>query len=174
MGRCLGRRRRACEDRFSARLSQGSGDQKAEVEHLARLADQLLMLARADAGALHPAAESVDVADFLHETAARWIVAADRKGVRLDVSAPDHGTVVADPGLLRRVLDNLLDNAVRYAPDGTSVHLRAYVDDAGWNFEVTDQGPGVPIEYRARLFERFARPDGVRSREVGGAGLGLA
>jgi heavy metal sensor kinase len=148
--------------------------QMAEVEHLARLADQLLMLARADAGALHPAPEPVDVADFLHETAARWAGAADQKGRHIDVSAPDSGRVVADPSLLRRVIDNLVDNALRYAPEGTAVLLRAYPANAGWNFEVADRGPGVPAEYRDHLFQRFARPDGARSRDAGGAGLGLA
>ena len=148
--------------------------QIAEVEHLARLSDQLLMLARADAGALHPAQEAVDVADFLHETAARWFLAADRKGRHIDVSAPDSGQVMADPSLLRRVVDNLIDNAVRYAPEGTTVRLRAYPANSGWNLEVADDGPGVPLEYREHLFERFARPDGARARDAGGAGLGLA
>jgi heavy metal sensor kinase len=148
--------------------------QLTEVEHLARLADQLLILARADAGALRPAPEKVDVADFLHETAARWSAAAEANGRRVNVSAPDSGQVMADPSLLRRVLDNLVDNALRYAPEGTGVTIGAYPANSGWNFEVTDQGPGVPLEYRDRLFQRFARPDGARTRGSGGAGLGLA
>jgi heavy metal sensor kinase len=148
--------------------------QLTEVEHLARLADQLLILARADAGALRPAPEAVDVADFLHETAARWAAAAELRGRRVDVAAPDSGYVMADPSLFRRVLDNLVDNALRYAPEGTGVMLRAYPANSGWNFEVSDQGPGVPVEYRDRLFQRFARPDGARTRGTGGAGLGLA
>jgi signal transduction histidine kinase len=145
-----------------------------EVKHLARLADQLLMLARADAGALNPAPTIVDVADFLHETAARWSVAADQQGRHIDVSAPDSGEVMADSSLLRRVVDNLIDNALRYAPEDTGVLLRAYPANFGWTFEVADLGPGVPSEYRDHLFERFARPDGARTRDAGGAGLGLA
>jgi heavy metal sensor kinase len=148
--------------------------QLIEVEHLARLADQLLILARADAGALQPASEAVDVADFLHETAARWSAAAALSGRHVNVSAPDSGRVMADPSLLRRVLDNLMDNAFRHAPEGTGVMLRAYPAGSGWNFEVADEGPGVPVEYRDRLFQRFARPDGARTRGTGGAGLGLA
>ncbi|MDQ2935234.1 MAG: HAMP domain-containing protein, partial [Chloroflexota bacterium] len=84
-----------------------------EVEHLSRLSDQLLILARADAGALVPAKEPVDVADILHETAARWGSSAHEHGIRLDVIAPSSGHMDADPALLRRVLDNLLDNALR-------------------------------------------------------------
>jgi signal transduction histidine kinase len=81
---------------------------------------------------------------------------------------------MADPLLLRRVVDNLVDNALRYAPRGTAVRLGAYRESSGWNFEVADQGPGVPVEYREHLFERFARPDADRNPGARGAGLGLA
>jgi signal transduction histidine kinase len=147
---------------------------RVEVDHLSRLADQLLILARADAGALQAAREPVDVADFLHETAARWEVVAEERGTHVEVSAPSSGHVEADPALLRRVLDNLLENAVTHTPKGTAVELRGYAANGGWNVEVADQGPGVALEDRARLFTRFARTDSARSPENGGAGLGLA
>ena len=145
-----------------------------EVEHLSRLADQLLILARADAGALLPAKEPVDVADFLHETAARWEGVAVEHGTLLVVSAPSSGRMDADPALLRRVLDNLIENAFRHTAEGTEVVLRGFASDGGWNLEVADKGPGVAPEDRARLFTRFARTDSARSPENGGAGLGLA
>jgi heavy metal sensor kinase len=145
-----------------------------EVDHLSRLADHLLILARADAGALVPEIEDVDVADFLHEVAARWETVAEQQGVRIEVGAPTAGRMGADPRLIRRVLDNLLDNAVRHAPPGTAVQLRGYLSDGGWNLEVSDQGPGVPPERRDQLFARFARLDTARTRDGGGAGLGLA
>ena len=147
---------------------------QVEVEHLSRLADQLLILARADAGALLPAKDPIDVADFLHETAARWEDIAVEHGIRLEVSAPSSGRMDADPALLRRVLDNLIENAFRHTPEGTAVVLRGYASDGGWNLEVADQGQGVALEDRARLFTRFARTDSARSPENGGAGLGLA
>jgi heavy metal sensor kinase len=147
---------------------------QGEVDHLTRLTDQLLMLARADAGALKPAKEAVDVADFLHETGARWEPVAERRSVRMEVSAPASGYVQGDPALLRRVMDNLVDNAIRYTGEGTSVALRGYASNGGWNVDVVDQGPGIPTEYRTQLFSRFARPDTARSPEDGGAGLGLA
>lgn len=147
---------------------------QGEVDHLTRLTDQLLMLARADAGALKPAREPVDVADFLHETGARWEPAAERRNVRVEVSAPASGYVDGDPALLRRVMDNLVDNAIRYTGEGTSVALRGYASNGGWNVDVVDQGPGIPPRYRSELFSRFARPDMARSAEDGGAGLGLA
>jgi heavy metal sensor kinase len=147
---------------------------REEVDHLSRLSDQLLILARADAGALVPAKEDVDVADFLHETAARWEEVAKAQGSRLEVIAPSHGRMEADPALLRRVVDNLIDNAVRYNADGAAVELRGYRDNGGWNVEVADQGPGIPADHRDKLFTRFARADSARSPEDGGAGLGLA
>jgi two-component system OmpR family sensor kinase len=146
----------------------------AEVDHLSRLADHLLVLARADAGALEPDREPVDVADLLHESAARWEAVAERSQVAIAVEAPGSGSVEADPRLLRRVLDNLLDNAVRHAPAGSAISLRGRRGESGWDLEVADQGPGVPPERRSRLFTRFARPDAARTPEDGGAGLGLA
>jgi two-component system, OmpR family, sensor kinase len=145
-----------------------------EVEHMSRMVDQLLMLARADAGALQPAATNLDVADFLHETAARWRPMADQRHVRIDVDAPDSGSVAADPDLLRRVMDNLIDNATRHSPAGTGVRLTGAPAPGGWSIEVRDEGPGIPAVARASLFERFARADDARPRDGGGAGLGLA
>jgi two-component system OmpR family sensor kinase len=147
---------------------------EAEVEHMARTVDQLLMLARADAGALKPASQNLDVADFLHETAARWRPLASPRRVEIQVDAPDSGTVSADRDLLRRLLDNLVDNAIRHAPGDSTVRLTGADTPDGWRIEVHDDGPGIPPTARATLFERFARLDGARARESGGAGLGLA
>jgi heavy metal sensor kinase len=163
-------RRGRTKDEYRAALESVQG----EVDHLARLVDQLLILARADAGALMPAKEAVDVADFLHETGARWEPVAERRKVRVEVSAPDSGYVQGDPALLRRVMDNLVDNAIRYSGEGTSVALRGYASNGGWNVDVVDQGPGIPAGYKKQLFSRFARPDKARSTDDGGAGLGLA
>jgi two-component system OmpR family sensor kinase len=147
---------------------------EAEVEHMARMVDQLLMLARADAGALRPAETNLDVADFLHETAARWRPIAETRHVRVDVDAPDSGSVWGDPDLLRRVMDNLIDNATRHTPEGSAVQLVGAPTARGWNIDVRDQGPGVPAAARSVLFERFVRADGARARDTAGAGLGLA
>ncbi len=147
---------------------------EAEVEHMTRMVDQLLMLARADAGALRPAETNLDVADFLHETAARWRPVAESRHVRLDVDAPDSGSVWADPDLLRRLMDNLIDNATRHTPEGTAVRLTGAPTAGGWNVDVRDEGPGVPAAARSLLFGRFVRADGARARDTAGAGLGLA
>jgi heavy metal sensor kinase len=161
--------------RTQAEYRQSQETLRREVDHLARLADQLLILARADAGGLAVAPERIDVADFLHETAGRWEATAERKGVTVEVSAPAAGWVEADPALIRRVLDNLLDNAIRHTAPGTDVLLRGgRAGRIGWTFEVADHGPGIPLANRDRLFTRFGRADEARPRDGSGAGLGLA
>ncbi len=147
---------------------------QVEVERMTRMVDRLLMLARADAGALHPALSPVDITDTLLEAAARWRSEAERKAVQIEVKAPDTGRVKADPDLLRRVLDNLLDNAVRHTPAHRAVELSAELEGGRWRIDVHDEGPGVPAAARPILFQRFARLDGYRDRTNGGAGLGLA
>ena len=146
----------------------------SEIQHLTAMTERLLILARADAGALHPTAEMIDVADFMHEVAARWMTTAGKRDVKLHVEGPNTGTMVADPSLLRRLMDNLLDNAIRHSPRGGKVWLRALDETATWMIEVRDEGPGVPAEEREAIFERFSRTDDARTRQGGGAGLGLA
>jgi signal transduction histidine kinase len=155
---------------YVAALSRVDG----EVDHLGRVVDQLLLLAQADAGRLVPQAVAVDVADLVEEAAARWRGPAAARGATIAVDAPASGTLRADPHLLRRVLDNLLDNAVRHSPPGGRIDLCARRQDRAWLLEVADGGPGVPPAQRRRIFERFTRLDSARSRGEGGAGLGLA
>lgn len=157
-------------DEYAAALGRVHG----ELDHLGRVVDHLLLLAQADAGRLLPQRSLVDVADFVEESAARWRGPAAARGVKIAVDAPATGTVVADPHLLRRVIDNLLDNAVRHSPPGGRIDLCARRQGEDWLFDVADQGPGVPGEQRDRVFERFTRLDAARSRDSGGAGLGLA
>jgi two-component system heavy metal sensor histidine kinase CusS len=146
----------------------------SEVERMARLADQLLLLARADAGSLAPRFERFDLSDLLEETVDRWRLLARARGVGLALDPLAPGTIWADRELLRRLVDNLIDNAIRHSPPGEEVTLTAGHRDARWHLEVADAGPGVPDAVRQRLFERFTRGDPARGRETGGAGLGLA
>jgi heavy metal sensor kinase len=145
-----------------------------EAERLSRMVDQLLMLARADAGALEARLQEVDVSDLLEETVSRWHPMAGEKGVELLADVPDSGTLRGDPDLLRRMLDNLLDNALRNTPAGGSVRISCSRDQENWSIAVEDNGPGVEESLRASLFERFTRADPARGRETGGAGLGLS
>jgi heavy metal sensor kinase len=145
-----------------------------DVAHLGRIVEQLLLLTRAGAGMLRPVLEPVDAEDLLSEAAARWTDAARAKGVSIQLDLSASGPISADPTLLRRVVYNLLDNAVRHAPTGSVVRLKASSTGAGLDVEVDDQGPGVAPEFRPRLFSRFGRADGARSGTGAGIGLGLA
>lgn len=145
-----------------------------EVRHMTDMIEKLLMLARVDAGQLRPAREPLDVTDFVHETSARWLATAAEKQVRVEIEVPDSGSMLADPGLTRRILDNLIDNGIRHSPRGSRLQVRASRHDGGWSLEVSDQGPGIPAEHRGRVFERFGRSDSARARGgSGGTGLGL-
>jgi heavy metal sensor kinase len=145
-----------------------------QVLHLTRISDQLLLIARADAGQLHPEREHIDVVDFIHELALPWQAAAESRRLELAVDVPDAGELEVDPALTRRAIDNLLDNAFRYAPELSTVRLVARQEGADWIFELSDEGPGIAADQRERIFERFARADSARTRSGGGAGLGLA
>jgi signal transduction histidine kinase len=146
-----------------------------EIAHLSDMVDKLLLLARADAGVLRPARRELDVADFIHEVTARWTAVAKRAAVTLEVEAPDTGVVIADATLTRRVLDNLVENAIRHSPSRGKVWVRAKRHVNSWVFEVADQGSGIPAAQRVKIFDRFARADNARTRAgFGGTGLGLA
>jgi heavy metal sensor kinase len=145
-----------------------------ETERLSRIADQLLLLARFDAGALRGSFQRFDVPDLLEETVGRWQSIANERRVQLDSGVPADGRIEADQDLLGRLLDNLLDNAVRQCGAGGRVRLDASCKDGEWRIAVSDSGPGVPAEIREQVFERFFRGDPVRGRANGGAGLGLS
>jgi heavy metal sensor kinase len=146
----------------------------AEAERLGRLADQLLMLARVDAGSLAVSMQPVGVPALLEETVARWTPLAEQRGVVLSALPAARGEVRADRDLLGRLLDNLVDNALRHTPGGGTIQLSAVQGGPTWVIAVKDDGPGVDPAVQPILFERFARGDPARGRETGGVGLGLA
>ena len=106
-----------------------------------------------------------------------WMSLAERDGARavqFEVTAPNGGTVRADPDALRQILTNLLDNSLRHTPAGGRITCRIVRDEAGTAVSVADTGSGISREHLPRIFERFYRADTSRSREEGGTGLGLA
>ena len=128
------------------------------------------------AGTLVAERAAVDVNDLLTESAERWRTAAARKRVAITSDIDTPASVSADAALLRQVIDNLVDNALRYAPPGSTVALRARDADDGVFIEVADAGPGIAREMRPMLFDRFFRASAARTPggHQGGAGLGLA
>ncbi|HUY97630.1 MAG TPA: ATP-binding protein [Verrucomicrobiae bacterium] len=145
---------------------------RAELDRLSRTAEQLLLLARADAGSLEPRRLPIDLGDFVEEVADRWGGLAERRQVRLETSDGAAGVVLGDPDLLRRCVDNLLDNALRHTPATGTVRVAVAAVGPAWTLTVSDTGPGVDPALRSTVFERFTRADAARTS--GGAGLGLS
>ncbi|MEU0144830.1 HAMP domain-containing sensor histidine kinase [Streptomyces sp. NPDC006288] len=141
----------------------------ADTVRLQALAADLLLLARLDAGE-RPGRTAVDLGALVREEVSRR--AADRIGPAVSVRDPDALEVTGSRAQLARVVGNLLDNAERHAVRSVAVSVRA--DRGDVVVEVTDDGAGVPEAERDRIFERFVRLDDARSRDDGGAGLGLA
>jgi signal transduction histidine kinase len=140
----------------------------ADVERIQRLTTDLLLLARLDAGEPPEHAE-VDLGQVAAEEAA---LARPRTDIRV-VLRIDAGIVVRGcPEQLRRLVANLVDNAVRYAAGTVVVRLQQRDGEAV--LEVEDDGPGIPTEHHEAVFDRFARLDEARARDAGGSGLGLA
>ena len=145
-----------------------------ESARLARLTEQLLFLARSDEDRVTPHREPTDVTEMLNRSAARAAARADAPGVSCEVRAPADLTARVDPQRMGEIIDNLVDNAVRFARPGTPIVLSAQAVGPDLTIEVADSGPGFPTEFLPHAFERFARPDSSRARSDGGAGLGLA
>ena len=140
-----------------------------ETERLQRLVDDLLLLARNDAGLPLARATAVDLDDIILAEARRL---RGTSQVAFDTSNVSAGQVQGDPGQLTRAVGNLLDNGARHARGRVSIALKE--DDDQVLLTVTDDGGGVPPEDRDRIFDRFVRLDGARGRSDGGSGLGLA
>ena len=146
----------------------------ANAERMQRLVEDLLDLARIESGAWRPELEEIRVRPLIDDAWASLHPTAEARGVRLELDLPADLAVTADREALFQVISNLLDNAVRYAPDASPIRLTAGPTDSGVRFEIADQGPGIPSAQLERVFERFYRVDAARSREAGGTGLGLS
>jgi two-component system phosphate regulon sensor histidine kinase PhoR len=144
------------------------------TETLGRLVDDMMALARLDALQEPPPAERIKVLGALREAAERLAPQAQPKGVEVAIEAPEDLEVWCAESNLMPTLVNLLDNAIKYTPEGTRVELRAQAEGDRVRITVTDQGPGIPEADRQRVFERFYRVDKGRSRALGGTGLGLS
>ena len=169
------------EVQFALRAAPDVEEQRAtlqsvldEVEGLTRMADQLLLLARADSGTLTLSREEVDADELVEDAAVRWHATLEQRGIAFGVRVDEAPPIFADRAMLRRVLDNLIDNAARHTPRGGTIGLQVAGSGDGVEMIVSDSGGGVAPHLRGRLFERFTRSDPARARDTGGAGLGLS
>jgi two-component system, OmpR family, phosphate regulon sensor histidine kinase PhoR len=142
---------------------------------LAVLTDDLLKLARIEAGKLEVQFVPVQLAEVIERCTETSQLKANRKRIALEVNVPAALPVVhGDASLLRDVVQNLLDNAVQYTPEGGRVCISATAGSREAVVTVDDTGIGIPLADQERIFERFYRVDAARSREAGGTGLGLS
>jgi heavy metal sensor kinase len=148
--------------------------QLEEVERLERIVRDLLLLARADAGALRLVRKEANAADFLASFVEDATALAE-DGRRLFEAEGDAEAIVrVDFGLVRQVLLNLLSNAIRHTPEGKRIRLSTGLEGRDWLLELQDEGPGIPEPELERVFERFVRGEGARADTDVGSGLGLA
>jgi two-component system phosphate regulon sensor histidine kinase PhoR len=142
---------------------------------LARLTDDLLKLARIEAGKLEMQLQPVGSREVVEPCVETSLFKANKKHISLEVDVPANlSRVRGDAGLLRDVLQNLVDNAIQYTPAGGRIRISAEEKKREVVISVADSGIGIPLSDQERIFERFYRVDAARSREAGGTGLGLS
>jgi two-component system OmpR family sensor kinase len=160
--------------RTSAELKSAARSAAYETERLVRLADDLLVLARADRGRLPVRRQPVEVADLVGSVVEAFTLRAAERGVSLEARVPDGLRASLDPVRVHQALGNLVQNALGYTSAGGRVTVEAALVDGAVALEVADTGEGFPAAFLPQAFEPFSRPDASRSRPDGGAGLGLA
>jgi signal transduction histidine kinase len=164
------RRRPRTEAEYTAALDRIL----AESERTTQLIDDLLMLARADAGADRLVMEPMDLAQNVRETCDEGRILAEASGLRFTADLPSACPAIGEPQALRRLFLILVDNAVKYTAAGGAVHVRMSVEGRCATIDVRDTGVGISADDAPRIFERFYRVAADRSRQTGGVGLGLA
>lgn len=146
-----------------------------EAERLRRLTDDLLELSRLETGQLGKEQTPLDLIDLVAAVSSRTKSRFEKAGLELEIDLPDtRAEVMANQDRLEQVMLNLLDNALKYTPQGGKVVVGAKLFDEAVTITVADNGPGIPEEDVPRVFERFYRVEKARSRKMGGTGLGLA
>ncbi|MEE1622030.1 sensor histidine kinase [Zafaria sp. Z1313] len=153
--------------RFASRLHKESG-------RLSALVQDIIELSRLQGADVVLKGRPVDVNQIIAEAVDRNKLPAEGKNIRINVGGRSEDQVFGDADLLMTAFRNLIDNAIRYSPEGTSVGVGIKSRDGLVQVSVTDQGPGIPPEEQDRIFERFYRVDEARSRQTGGTGLGLS
>jgi signal transduction histidine kinase len=153
-------------DRYYASLHRDLGA-------LHSLVDDLFLLARIQSGDMAIEAMPTDLTDVADEAIEIFLPVATKENVELVLDAPTRVVVSTGPEAVSRVMRNLLDNAIRYAPDGSAVTV-AVSQNGGASVVVSDEGPGFSPEFVGHAFDSFSRPDADRNRATDGSGLGLA
>jgi two-component system sensor histidine kinase ResE len=163
------------EDRSAEEYREAMGNALLEVRHLTRLSQNLLYLARGQAGRVTLSFANVDLAKFISEVTKDLLPAMSDRDLELSVDLPE-GPIRAfiDSDRMQQVLHNLLENAIRYTEAGGKVRVRLTSAPGEARIEVSDTGIGIPEANLPHVFERFFRSDRARRAHPGGSGLGLS
>lgn len=145
-----------------------------EADRLTKLVDSLLTLSRAESGTLKLKPEPTNLVALVSEVIECLEVLAEEKEQNIALMACQEAVAGIDRGTVRQALMNVLDNAIKYSPQGSRITVCVVVSAGEATVEVSDGGPGIAPEHTKKVFDRFYRIDSGRSREVGGTGLGLA
>ncbi|WP_133647561.1 ATP-binding protein [Paraburkholderia flava] len=162
--------------RDDATRSEALADLQSGITRATRLAEQLLALARAEPDG-PVTSKAVDLHALLDECVTTYVPLAQQRDVDLGIEGSEPATVIADAQTLRVMLNNLLDNATKYTPSGGRVDVSLKVEEGHPVVRIADSGPGIPVDERERVFDRFYRVGSGATRErtdVAGSGLGLA
>jgi len=145
-----------------------------EVNHMTQIVDDLLFLSKADMGEVHLQKHPINLTKLVSEVGAQAKMIAMAKDIKVHISKDSDVPVIGDRLRLRELLLNLVDNAVKYTPEGGEMMISLERDDDRVKLRVMDNGIGIPTEDQPHIFDRFFRVDKARSREAGGSGLGLS
>src|SRR5262245_53361700 len=155
-------------------LRETIGSALEETERLSRIVESLMAISRLDAGEARMEYDPLDLAELAASTTEQMRLLAEDKEIALRCESEELVNIEGDRARLKQVIVNLVDNAIKYTPAGGLVGVNV----GGWNgrdvLEVSDNGVGIPPEALPHIFERFYRADKARSRQMGGAGLGLS
>ncbi|MDE3061310.1 MAG: hypothetical protein KGJ06_09890, partial [Pseudomonadota bacterium] len=155
-------------------MQERVGSVLEETERLSRITEKLFAISRLDAGEIRMEYKPLDLAALSASTAEQMALMAEEKNIAMHISTPSPVQVIGDAARLKQVVVNLLDNAIKYTPEGGNVWLSVSADATKARLEVRDDGIGIPATALPHVFERFYRADKARSRDGGGAGLGLS
>ncbi len=162
------------EPGLAPEMRERFGSALEELERLVNIVEGLFAISRLDAGEAQAESVRFDLGKLAASTTDQMSLLGEDKNIKITCAAANDVWVEGDRARMKQVVVNLLDNAIKYTPEGGAVGLKVGARDGKAFLEVSDNGMGIPAESLPRVFERFYRVDEARSRELGGAGLGLS
>jgi heavy metal sensor kinase len=164
----------AQHQRLNEEMRDTVGSSLEETERLTKIVESLLAISRLDAGEAQVERIRFDLTELAATTTEQMRLLAEDKNINLEVETNGVVLFEGDPARIKQVIVNLVDNAIKYTPEGGEVRVRVRAENGHAVLLVEDNGVGISAEAMPHVFERFYRADKARSRQMGGAGLGLA